>query len=120
MFIPYNSNRKFEPEKITSFSISNSCCKSTTVNVVSKTEKLAQEAAFSVDEYLEELRKYEIVYTEGDVDNGAVPVGQTVGLINSYMDVDDIVAGFTKEAEKILKNLCTTISWLLKIAYKFK
>jgi len=78
--------------------------------VVSKTEKLAQEAAFSVDEYLEELRKYEIVYTEGDVENGAVPVGQTVGLINSYMDVDDIVAGFTKEAEKILKNLCTTIS----------
>ena len=80
------------------------------VSTVSKTENLAQEAAFSVDEYLEELKKYEIVYTEGDVDNGAVPVGQTVGLINSYMDVDEIVAGFTKEAEKILKNLCTTIS----------
>jgi len=78
--------------------------------VISKTEKLDQEAGFSVDEYIEELHKYEIVYTEGDVENGAVPVGQTVGLINSYMDVEDIVVGFTKEAETILKNLCSTIS----------
>ena len=42
-----------------------------------------------------------IVYTEGDVENGAIPVGQTVGLIDSILDVDDIISGFTKEAEKM-------------------
>ena len=51
-----------------------------------------------------------IVYTEGDVENGAIPVGQTVGMIDSIMDVDDIVSGFSKKAEKILKNLCSKIS----------
>jgi NAD(P)H-dependent flavin oxidoreductase YrpB (nitropropane dioxygenase family) len=53
---------------------------------------------------------YEIVYTKGDVENGAIPVGQTVGLIDSMMDVDDILTTFTKEAEKILKNLCSNIT----------
>jgi hypothetical protein len=52
---------------------------------------------------------YELVYTKGDTVDGAVPVGQTVGLIDSILDVDDIVKGFTNKAEKILKNLCSKI-----------
>ena len=59
---------------------------------------------------IEDLNKYMIVYTDGDVENGAIPAGQTVGLIDSMMDVKDIVVGFTKGAEKILKDLCKTIS----------
>ena len=51
-----------------------------------------------------------IVYTDGDVENGAIPVGQTVGLIDSLMDVDDIITNFTKGAEDILKKLCSNIS----------
>jgi len=78
--------------------------------VISKNEKIEQELAYSMDEYLEDLMHYEIVYTKGDVENGAIPVGQTVGLIDSMMDVDEILSSFTKEAEKILKNLCSSIT----------
>ena len=78
--------------------------------VVSKDEKLAQEMSYDIDGFFDDLNKYMIVYTEGDVENGAIPVGQTVGLIDSIMDVDDIISSFTKGAEKILKNLCSKIS----------
>ncbi|MFW9973506.1 MAG: NAD(P)H-dependent flavin oxidoreductase [Candidatus Odinarchaeota archaeon] len=78
--------------------------------VMTKDEKVSQEAAYEMDEYLKDLLAYELVYTKGDVVNGAVPVGQTVGLIDSIMSVDDIVSGFTKKAEEILKILCSGIS----------
>ncbi|MFX1571640.1 MAG: NAD(P)H-dependent flavin oxidoreductase [Promethearchaeota archaeon] len=78
--------------------------------VISKEEKISQEIAYGMDEYLEELYRYEIVYTQGDVDNGAIPVGQTCGLIDTIMDVDDIVCGFTKKAEVLLKKICSNIS----------
>jgi enoyl-[acyl-carrier protein] reductase II len=78
--------------------------------VISKEEKIAQEMAFDMDEYLQELYAYEIVYTKGDTVNGAVPVGQTCGLIDSILDVDDIISGYTKKAEKLFKNLCSKIS----------
>jgi len=75
-----------------------------------KQDKIAQELSYDIDEYLEDLRHYEIVYTEGDVENGAIPVGQTVGLINEIKDVDDIITTYTKEAEKLLKTACSKIS----------
>ncbi|MFW9827187.1 MAG: NAD(P)H-dependent flavin oxidoreductase [Candidatus Thorarchaeota archaeon] len=78
--------------------------------VISKEEKISQELAYDMDEYLNDLLAYELVYTKGDTVNGAVPVGQTVGLIDSIMDVDDIISDFTKKAEKILKNLCSKIT----------
>jgi enoyl-[acyl-carrier protein] reductase II len=77
--------------------------------VITKDEKISQELAYDMDTYLEDLYRYEIVYTKGDVDNGAVPAGQTCGLIDSMMDVEDVVAGFSKKAEEILKNLCSKI-----------
>jgi len=78
--------------------------------IISKEEKISQELAYDMDEYLKELMAYEIVYTKGDIVNGAIPVGQTCGLIDSTLNVDDIVSGFTIKAEKILKNLCSNIS----------
>ena len=78
--------------------------------VITREEKIAQELAYDMDTYREDLYRYEIVYTKGDVDNGAVPAGQTCGLIDSLLDVEDIVAGFSKKAEDILKNLCSKIS----------
>ncbi|MFX0059910.1 MAG: NAD(P)H-dependent flavin oxidoreductase [Candidatus Heimdallarchaeota archaeon] len=78
--------------------------------IMTKEEKIAQEQSYEMDEYLKDLQAYEVVYTKGDVENGAIPVGQTCGLIDSIMDVDDIITGFTKEAEKILKELCSNIS----------
>jgi enoyl-[acyl-carrier protein] reductase II len=78
--------------------------------VISKEAKIAQEQAYDMEGLIKDLHKYMIVYTDGDVENGAIPVGQTVGLIESIMNVDDIISGFTREAEKILKNLCSQIS----------
>ena len=77
---------------------------------LSKDEKLTQEKEISdIDSYLDDLHKYEIVYTDGDVDNGAVPIGQSCGLINSIVDVDDLIGGFTKKAQDILKNIGSNI-----------
>ena len=78
--------------------------------VITKEEKISQELAYEMEGYLKDLLAYEIVYTEGDTVNGAVPVGQTCGLIDSIIDVDDIVSGFSKKAEELLKNLCSNIS----------
>jgi len=78
--------------------------------VITKEEKISQELAYDMEGYLKDLIAYEIVYTEGDTVNGAVPVGQTCGLIDSIIDVDDIVSGFSKKAEVLLKNLCSNIS----------
>ncbi|MFO8017102.1 MAG: nitronate monooxygenase [Promethearchaeia archaeon] len=70
--------------------------------VLAKEEKIAQEESFSVEELQKEMERYELVY-RGDVENGAVLAGQTVGLIEHAMDVDDILSTFTKKAEKQLK-----------------
>ncbi|TFF98661.1 MAG: nitronate monooxygenase [Promethearchaeota archaeon] len=78
--------------------------------VISKQEKINQEHQFTMEEYLEDLHHYEIVYTEGDVENGAIPVGQTAGMIDEIKHVDDIITHFTKEAEKKLKNVCSRIT----------
>ena len=78
--------------------------------IMTKEEKMAQELALDMDAFLEDLHRYEIVYTQGDVENGAIPVGQTCGMIDSIMDVGDIITGFSKKAEEILKNLSVNIS----------
>jgi len=78
--------------------------------IISKEDKIAQELGYDLDEFLEELRRYEIVYTEGDVEDGAIPVGQTVGLIDEILSVNDILSGFTKKAEELLKKACSNIS----------
>jgi len=77
---------------------------------MTKEEKVSQELAYNMDEYLKDLLAYELVYTKGDTVDGAVPVGQTVGLIDSILDVDDIISGFTNKAEKILRNLSSKTS----------
>ncbi len=73
--------------------------------IMTKDEKISQELAYDMDEYLKDLIAYELVYTKGDTVDGAVPVGQTIGLIDSILDVDDIVSGFSNKAEEILKNI---------------
>ena len=67
--------------------------------IMTKEEKIAQELSLDMDSFLEDLHRYEIVYTQGDVDNGAVPAGQTCGMIDSIMDVGDIITGFSNQAE---------------------
>jgi len=78
--------------------------------IMTKEEKIAQELTTDMETLLEDFYRYEIVYTQGDVENGAVPAGQTCGMINSIMDVGDIITTFSKQAEVILKNLGSKIS----------
>jgi len=77
---------------------------------MSKTEKISLELTYDLDKFLDDLHHYEIVYTEGDIEDGAIPVGQTCGIIDSLMDVDDIISSFTKGAEELLKKATSKIT----------
>jgi len=77
--------------------------------ILTKEEKISQEAGFNMEELDAEIDIHELVY-RGDVDNGAILIGQSVGLIDSEGDVDDIVTSFSKKAEEILKKAVSKIS----------
>ncbi|MFX1385112.1 MAG: NAD(P)H-dependent flavin oxidoreductase, partial [Promethearchaeota archaeon] len=78
--------------------------------ILSKEEKLLQEKKYQDIELLkEDLRRYEIVYTEGDVENGAIPAGQSCGLIDSIIYVEDIISSYTKKAEELLKAISSRV-----------
>ncbi len=68
----------------------------------SKEEKVDFESSFDVKMMRENLEPYEYVY-RGDVVNGAILAGQGVGLIDSEIDVEDIIVSFTKKTEELLK-----------------
>lgn len=78
--------------------------------ILSKEDKIEQEQGYSLEGFLDDLYKYEIVYTKGDVENGAIPVGQSIGLIDEVLSVGDILSGFTKKAEELLKKAVSNIS----------
>ncbi|MFX1393722.1 MAG: hypothetical protein ACFFAH_09115, partial [Promethearchaeota archaeon] len=71
--------------------------------VESKEEKIAQEKAWSPEEVLKETNAYRIIY-EGDTKDGAVLLGQSIGIINSIDSVPDIINSIVNDAEKRLKN----------------
>ncbi|MHA1292722.1 MAG: hypothetical protein ACTSQJ_08665 [Promethearchaeota archaeon] len=62
-----------------------------------------------MEELNEEMERYELIY-KGDVENGAVLVGQSIGLIDSEGDVDDIISSFSNKAEQLLKKAVLKIS----------
>ena len=70
--------------------------------VQSKEEKIAKEEAMSVEDLIEDQRHYEEVY-EGKVEEGATPLGQCCGVIDSIDHVDDIMERMIKEAEEHIK-----------------
>ncbi|GAG57598.1 unnamed protein product, partial [marine sediment metagenome] len=87
--------------------------------VRNKDEKIAEEkarvdhrTAISKEELAEELRKdayAAFAAYKGDMDNGAVLLGQSIGLINQLESVSDIIETVIKDAEKalIFENLCS-------------
>jgi len=87
--------------------------------VKSKEEKIAEEKALgdhrtviSKEELAEELRRDAIAgfaTYEGDVENGYVLLGQSIGVINQIESVSDIIETITKDAEKALKNATSYI-----------
>ncbi|MHA2391543.1 MAG: NAD(P)H-dependent flavin oxidoreductase [Promethearchaeota archaeon] len=81
--------------------------------VKTKEEKIAEEealaehrAAISQEELNEELRKdakAAFAAYQGDMENGGVLIGQSIGVINKIEKVSDIIERIVKEAEELLK-----------------
>ena len=51
---------------------------------------------------MEDQKYYEMIY-DGRIEDGAVPLGQSIGAINSIENVKDIIETIVKEAEIHLK-----------------
>ncbi|KKN17414.1 hypothetical protein LCGC14_0966040 [marine sediment metagenome] len=63
-------------------------------------------AAISQEELNEELRKdakAAFAAYQGDMENGGVLIGQSIGIINKLETVSDIITTIVKDAEKSLK-----------------
>ena len=71
--------------------------------VSDKEAKMAEEAEMSMEDIIEEGRKYEAAYL-GDINTGAVLLGQSIGIINSLKSVKKIVEEIVEDAEKRLKS----------------
>ncbi len=72
------------------------------VMIGSKEEKLAQESTLSADDIIETMRAYELAY-KGNIDDGAVLLGQSIGLIDDIESVSNIIEKTVKDAEAALK-----------------
>ncbi len=69
--------------------------------VANKEEKMAQEAALTPEAALEAGIKYGLAY-QGNISDGAVPLGQSIGIVDKIEKVSDIVNKIIKDAEKNL------------------
>jgi NAD(P)H-dependent flavin oxidoreductase YrpB (nitropropane dioxygenase family) len=76
--------------------------------VADKEEKMAQEATLDPDELLKIAKAYEFAY-EGNVTDGAVLLGQTIGLIDSIESVSEIIEKIMKDAEAAVKNAVSLV-----------
>ncbi|MHA2129694.1 MAG: NAD(P)H-dependent flavin oxidoreductase [Promethearchaeota archaeon] len=87
--------------------------------VKTKEEKMAEEkaladhrTAISQEDLAEELRKdakAAFAAYQGDIENGGVLIGQSIGIVDKIEKVSDIIERIVKEAEEILK---TTASYI--------
>jgi NAD(P)H-dependent flavin oxidoreductase YrpB (nitropropane dioxygenase family) len=69
--------------------------------VTSKEEKMALEAQLTPQKALEDQKHYEMTY-HGNIDDGAVLLGQSIGVIKSIESVKDIMDNIVRTAEKFL------------------
>jgi len=70
--------------------------------VADKEEKIAEEAAMTQEDIIAEGKAYEAAYT-GDINSGAVLLGQSIGIIKSLESVKFIVENIVQDAETRLK-----------------
>ena len=68
----------------------------------SKEEMVEHEKNITMDDMLKDLGAYQRVY-EGDTENGAVLLGQSIGIIDSIKDVSDIIENIIKTAEATIR-----------------
>ncbi len=69
----------------------------------SKEEMIAYEQSITPEQRVNDLGAYDRVY-KGDIDTGAVLLGQSIGIINTIEDVNEIIEKIIKEAEVVIKN----------------
>jgi len=70
--------------------------------IESKEEKITQEAQFSLKDLIDEGKKYEMAY-KGNIEDGAVLLGQSIGLVDNIQSVKKIIKEIVNDAEKCLK-----------------
>jgi enoyl-[acyl-carrier protein] reductase II len=68
----------------------------------SKEELLAYEKSITLEQMEKDSEAYDLVY-DGDVNNGAVLLGQSIGVINSIESVNDIIEKVMKGAEAAIR-----------------
>jgi enoyl-[acyl-carrier protein] reductase II len=68
----------------------------------SKEEMIAYENSISPEQRAKDMGAYDRVYN-GDIDNGAVLLGQSIGIIDSIDDVNDIMERTMKKAEAVIR-----------------
>ena len=68
----------------------------------SKEDMLEREKNITMEDMIKEAGAYTKVY-EGDTENGAVLLGQSIGIIDSIKDVNDIIEGIIKQAENVIR-----------------
>jgi enoyl-[acyl-carrier protein] reductase II len=76
--------------------------------VTSKEEKMALEAQITPEMAMEDQKHYEMTY-EGDIEDGAVLLGQSIGVINKVANIQEIVDNIVRDAEKRLKEASSYI-----------
>ena len=76
--------------------------------VADKEEKKAEEAKMTIDDIIDGLKKGEMAY-KGNVTDGAVLLGQSIGIINSVENVQGIIDSIVNDAEKQIKNVSDSI-----------
>ncbi len=70
---------------------------------LSRDQKIQHELTEGAEQLMEELKAYEKVYKEGDLENGAIPAGESVGTIEDMPSVDEILQRMEKDAEACLR-----------------
>lgn len=70
--------------------------------IANKEEKMSEETSSSIEAILEDVKHYEMTY-KGDIENGAVLLGQSIGIINNIENVSQIIDNIVRGAEEILK-----------------
>ncbi len=70
--------------------------------VASREEKMAQEKGLDFEKIIEDQKKYGLIY-EGDIENGPILLGQSIGIIKSIEGINDLIESIMKEAEKAIR-----------------
>jgi len=76
--------------------------------VADKSEKMAQESEMTAEDIIAEGRAYEASYT-GDINSGAVLLGQSIGIIKSVEKAKTIIDDIVSVAEKRIKSTANLV-----------